>query len=201
MHISPVLKLTKILLSRLSCRLFWARLSGTLHHTSVSETSASVRGRLLKQVLRPNHSPRAGTAQSADTAGGFNMMELVQQLIAGAGVDQQQAEGGAGLLFGRVKEQLSSGDFSKVAEAVPGVESLIGAAPSGGGGLGGLLGGMASALGGKELGNLASLASGFSQLGLDAGMIGKFVPIVLGFLQNQGGEGLAALVGKVLQGD
>ncbi|MCG7899883.1 MAG: DUF2780 domain-containing protein [Candidatus Thiodiazotropha lotti] len=129
-------------------------------------------------------------------------MELVQQLISGAGVSQEQAEGGAGLLFGLVKDQLSSGDFSQVTNAVPGIESLIDAAPSeDSGGLGGLLGGVASAIGGEQLGNMASLASGFSKLDLDAGMIGKFVPIVLSFLQSQGGDGLSDLVAKVLQGD
>ena len=129
------------------------------------------------------------------------MMELVQQLVQGAGVSASQAEGGAGLLFGLVKDQLSSGDFSKVAEAVPGIEGLIDAAPGSGGGLGGMLGGVASALGGSELGNLASLASGFSKLDLDAGMIGKFIPIVLNYLQSQGGDGLVSLVKGVLQGD
>ncbi|MCG7955172.1 MAG: DUF2780 domain-containing protein [Candidatus Thiodiazotropha endolucinida] len=129
-------------------------------------------------------------------------MELVQQLVSGAGVSQEQAEGGAGLLFGLVKDQLSSGDFSQVSSAIPGIESLIDAAPSeDSGGLGGLLGGVASTIGGDQLGNMASLASGFSKLDLDAGMIGKFVPIVLSFLQSQGGDGLSDLVAKVLQGD
>ncbi|RLW62993.1 MAG: hypothetical protein B6D73_17350 [gamma proteobacterium symbiont of Stewartia floridana] len=129
-------------------------------------------------------------------------MELVQQLVSGAGVSQEQAEGGAGLLFGLVKDQLSSGDFSQVSSAIPGIESLIDAAPAeDSGGLGGLLGGVASAIGGDQLGNMASLASGFSKLDLDAGMIGKFVPIVLSFLQSQGGDALSDLVAKVLQGD
>jgi hypothetical protein len=129
------------------------------------------------------------------------MMELVQQLVAGTGVSASQAEGGAGLLFGLVKEQLSAGDFAQVAEAVPGVEGLIDAAPESGGGLGGMLGGVASALGGQELGNLASLAAGFSKLDLDAGMIGKFVPILLDYLQSQGGGDLVSRVKGVLQGD
>ncbi len=129
------------------------------------------------------------------------MMELVQQLAAGAGVSSSQAEGGAGLLFGLVKDQLSAGDFARVADAVPGVEGLIDAAPETGGGLGGLLGGVASALGGNELGNLASLAAGFGKLDLDAGMVGKFIPIVLSYLQSKGGSDLASLVQKVLQGE
>ncbi len=129
------------------------------------------------------------------------MIELIQQLVSTTGVNQQQAKGGAGLIFGLVKEQLSSGDFSKVAEAVPGVEGLIDSAPSSGGGLGGLLGGVASAMGAGDLGNLASLADGFSKLDLDAGMVGKFIPVVLSYLQNQGGDGLLSLVSGVLKGD
>jgi len=130
------------------------------------------------------------------------MMELVQQLAAGAGVSEQQAQGGAGLLLGLVKKQLSSGDFAQVAGALPEAQGLIDAAPGGdGGGLGGMLGGLAASLGGAELGNLASLASGFSKLDMDAGMIGKFVPILLSFLQAKGGDGVASLVGKVFQGD
>ncbi len=129
------------------------------------------------------------------------MMELVQQLVTATGVSASQAEGGAGLLFGLVKDKLSSGDFARVAGALPGVEDLIDAAPDSGGGLGGLLGGVASALGGKELGNLASLAGGFGKLDLDAGMIGKFIPIVLSYLQSKGGGDLASLVQNVLQGE
>jgi hypothetical protein len=128
------------------------------------------------------------------------MIELIQQLVSSTGVNQQQAEGGAGLIFGLVKERLSSGDFSKVADAVPGVEGLIDSAPSSGGGLGGLLGGVASAMGAGDLGNLASLAEGFSKLDLDAGMVGKFIPVVLSYLQNQGGDGLLSLVSGVLKG-
>jgi predicted metalloprotease len=64
------------------------------------------------------------------------MMELVQQLVAGAGVSASQAEGGAGLLFGLVKDRLSGGDFSCVADAVPGIEGLIDTAPDSAGGLG-----------------------------------------------------------------
>lgn len=130
------------------------------------------------------------------------MLELIQQLVAGIGINQQQAEGGVGLLMGLVKDKLSAGDFAQIAEAVPGVAGLIDKAPqAASGGLGSLLGGVVSALGGAELGNLASLASGFSKLDLDAGTAGKFIPILLSFLQSQGGKDLAAMVGRALQGD
>ncbi len=128
------------------------------------------------------------------------MMELVQQLVSSTGVTEQQAEGGAGLIMGLLKDQLSSGDYSQLADAVPGVDSLIDSAPSAGG-VGGLLGSVAGALGGGDLGSLAKLAGGFSDLGLDSGMLGKFVPVVLAFIQDKGGEGLAGIVANVLQGD
>jgi len=128
------------------------------------------------------------------------MMELVEQLVSATGVSSAQAEGGAGLLLGLLKQQLASGDFSKVADAVPGVDGLIDAAPATGGGLGGLLGGVASALGGSELGNLATLAGGFDKLGLDAGMIGRFVPVLLSFLEAKGGGELVSLASRVLKG-
>ena len=129
------------------------------------------------------------------------MIELIQQLVAGTGVSEQQAEGGVGLLLGLLKDQLASGDFAKVTDAIPEAEGLIDTAPDSGGGLGGLMGSVASSLGGSELGNLASLASGFSKLDLDAGMIGKFVPVLLSFLQAKGGDGLVSIVGQVLQGE
>jgi hypothetical protein len=51
------------------------------------------------------------------------------------------------------------------------------------------------------MGNMASLAGGFSKLGLDSGMIGKFIPIVLSYVQGTGGSGVKQLLEKALQAD
>ena len=128
-------------------------------------------------------------------------MNLVETIINQLGVDEQQASGGAGLLFQLAKDKLSGGEFSQVAEAVPGIEDMMSAAPEAGGGLGGLLGKVGGMLGGKagQLGELAQAAQGFSSLGLDSGMIGKFVPIILSFVQQQGGEGVMGILQKVLE--
>ncbi|HSF08552.1 MAG TPA: DUF2780 domain-containing protein [Nitrospirales bacterium] len=139
-------------------------------------------------------------------------MELIQQLVNNLGVNEGQAKGGVGLLFKLAKEKLSSGEFQQLAEKVPGVRDLLGAAPapspaaSAGGGMMGALGGIAASLGAGGLGNkigglenLANLASGFSQLGLSPDMIGKFLPIVLSFVQNQGGDSMKGLLEKVLK--
>ncbi len=127
-------------------------------------------------------------------------MEIIDLLTKNLGVGEDQAKGGAGLLFNLVKEKLGDSEFSQVEEHVPGINELIDSAPKSEG-LGTALGGLASGLGGgaSKLGNIASLASGFSKLGLDSSMVGKFVPIVLSFVQEKGGGGLQALLGNVLK--
>ena len=62
----------------------------------------------------------------------------------------------------------------------------------------GAMGGLMSSVGGGvgDLGALANLAGGFDKLGMDSGMIGRFVPVVLDFARNQGGD----TVGNLLKG-
>lgn len=88
---------------------------------------------------------------------------------------------------------------AKVANYVPGIENLLSEAPQAGGMLG-ALGGLASAMGGEAtgIGNIMSLAGGFSKLGLDSGMIAQFIPIILSFVQNQGGDEIKNLLENVL---
>lgn len=128
-------------------------------------------------------------------------MELVQTLMNQLNISDDQASGGVGLLMNLAKDQLSSGEFDQVKGALPEVEGMMNQAPETGGGLGGMLGGLTSAFGGDagQLGNLAELASGFSKLDLDTGMIAKFIPIVLSYAQSQGGDMVQGLLSKALQ--
>ena len=126
-------------------------------------------------------------------------MELIDLLTNTLGVNADQATGGAGLLFRLAKEKLGDTDFSQISQHVPGVNELIESAPESGG-IAGALGGLASALGGSgsELGNLASLAGGFSKLELDSGMIGKFIPVILSFVESKGGGAVKGLLEQAL---
>ncbi|UCH66414.1 MAG: DUF2780 domain-containing protein [Ignavibacterium sp.] len=127
-------------------------------------------------------------------------MELINQLVSSLDVSEDQAKGGAGLIFSYAKEKLG-GDFSQVTDAIPEATNLIDKAPSEGGSLGGMLGGVASTIGGSlgDAGGLMSLAGGFSKLGLDSGLIGKFVPIILSFVQGKAGDGVKNLLAGVLK--
>lgn len=125
------------------------------------------------------------------------MNELIGQLVSQLGVQEEQAKGGAGLLLKLAQNKLG-GDFGKVAAAIPGANELIGAAPAAGGAAK-LLGGVAGAIGGGKAGDLASLAAGFTQLKLDPALIGKFVSIILAFVQSKGGAEIANLLAGVLK--
>jgi hypothetical protein len=140
------------------------------------------------------------TYSGATNRGGGALMELIDQLTKNLEISEGAATGGAGLLFKLAQEKLSKGDFSQVANAIPGITGMISAAPQSGGLLGDL-GKIASGLGGGagQLGNLASLAGGFSKLGLDSGMIGKFLPIILEFAQSKGGNVVKAILEKALK--
>ncbi len=128
-------------------------------------------------------------------------MELIEMLTSALGVKEDAAKGGAGLLLGLAKQKLGEKDFSQVSKQIPNINGILNAAPEAGGGMLGTLGKMASGLGGTagQLGTLASLAGGFSKLGMDSGMIGKFIPIILSFVQSKGGEGVKAILEKALK--
>jgi hypothetical protein len=127
------------------------------------------------------------------------MQELIQQIISQLNISEDQAKGGAGLIFKLAKEKLGDADWSQLAGKVPGAEELAGAAPEEGG-LSSLVGGLTSALGGKAeaLGDLSGLASGFKKLNLDADLVGKFVPVVLSFVKSKGGDELVSLMQNLL---
>ena len=120
----------------------------------------------------------ASTPQTAD------LLSALSEL----NVTPEQAIGGAGAMLGLAKNQLSSTDYSELAKSVPGIDIL-----SGGGELGalaGLLGSSGNAAGlGNALGavkNTTDLSSAFSALGMDAGMIGQFAPVLLQYFGQQG---------------
>lgn len=127
-------------------------------------------------------------------------MELLQMLTSQLGITEEQARGGAGLLFNLAKEKLGSNEFNQVANAVPGVEDLISSAPKSRG-LMRALGGITSSLGigAGQLGNLSSLAGGFKNLNLDSGMVGKFIPIILSFVQSKGGDTIKGILENILK--
>ena len=123
-------------------------------------------------------------------------MDLITTLVDTLGITKDQAKGGSGALFQNAKDNLSADDFKKVSDAVPAMDKYLAAAPDVKSGLGGTLGSSLSSLGGDaaKAGSMLDLTSAFSKLGMDSGTLGKFVPVVLDFVQSKGGASVAGLL-------
>ena len=124
---------------------------------------------------------------SADTS------KLIGSLVDTLGVSEEQATGGAGAVFKEAKNNMSSGDYSQLLSSVPGIDSLISKAPQSGG-----LAGKASSLLGGSAGSMTGLADSFSKLGLSPDMVNQFVPVILDFVQSEGGQQAMTLLKNAL---
>lgn len=124
------------------------------------------------------------------------MQELVDQLTRELGINAAQAQLGAGILFKAAREKLGGAEFQKLLGGVPGVPDLVKLAPAPGGG--GLLGGLTSALGGNAA-LLATVAAGFSKLGMSTDLAKKFVPVVLAYVRKHAGAEVVAKVEAALR--
>jgi len=135
----------------------------------------------------------------APSAGNAGTMDLISKLVDALGITEKQAEGGLGALFNNAKENLSTEDFNKAADAVPGVDKYMAEAPStdSGGSAGGLLKSSGlSSLGGSasKIGGMAGLTDTFSKLGMNSETMTKFVPIVVDFMESKAGSSVAGLL-------
>jgi hypothetical protein len=140
----------------------------------------------------------AGASQAQAPATGASAAasaspELVGALSKELGATPEQAAGAAGSLFGIAKSRLKPEEFSQVAAAVPGMDSLLKAAPKSSETAG--TSGALSQLGGSASG-LAAATSAFTKLGLSPEMVGKAVPVLTSFVTKSGG----AQVGNLLAG-
>ena len=128
------------------------------------------------------------------------MKELVDMLTRNLGVNGAQAEGGAAVLFKAARDKLGGAEFDQLLGGLPGLGDLMKKAPaSGGGGLGGMLGGLASAVGGNA-GLIATIVGGFGKLGLTTDHAKKFVPVIMQFLNTKVGPDVVSRLEKTLRG-
>ena len=115
----------------------------------------------------------AKVASSVVSTNGNKSMDLVGMLTSQLGVSDKQAKGGLGSILNYAKGALSSGEYSTLANAIPGAESLVKSASS-------------ALSNGNTAGSLSSLASSFSSLGLNSDMVGKFVPVIMDYFKGSG---------------
>ena len=147
----------------------------------------------LIAVSAPNARAQADAAAAAVKAS----PALIEALSQEIGSSPEQAAGAAGALFGLAKSRLSADEFSQVANAVPGIDSLLSAAPVMGGAVG-TAGGTLSQLGGSAAG-LGAATSAFSKLGLKPDMVAKAIPVLTSFVGKSGGANVASLLAGALK--
>jgi hypothetical protein len=123
------------------------------------------------------------------------MTTLIPLLTKNLGVTDTQAKGGAGAIFDYVKKKVSAEDFAKVTSGLPGVDSLLKFAPKTSD-LSRQVGGLSPALGGKSdmAGGMAGLTESFAKLGLDAGMVDKYVKTILDYSQAEAGKAVTNII-------
>ncbi|PID41963.1 MAG: hypothetical protein CSB48_12540 [Proteobacteria bacterium] len=155
-----------------------------------------------KQSKSGASSIKNGTSSMMDTAGSV-AMGLLPALTSQLGVTETQAKGGMGSLMQMAKGALSSGEFSQLSQGIPGMDTLLAAAPVlSNSGLGKALssaGGLAS-----SLGSLGQVTKQFEALGLSSDMIAKFATIAVSYFSGgnaasgSGSSGTAGLLKKGL---
>ena len=136
----------------------------------------------------------AGQASAAADAAAKASPALVGALSKELGSSPAQAAGAAGALFGLARTRLKPDQFSQIAAAVPGMDSLLGAAPSSGGGGLGALSQVAGSAGG-----LANAAAAFSKLGLKPDLVAAAIPVLTSFVTKSGGAGVGQLLASALK--
>jgi len=126
----------------------------------------------------------AASALSSKTASSSSSesTSLVSMLTQQLGVTETQATGGTAALLGKAKSAMSSTDYAGLLSAVPELSSF-----SGGSGTS-----MLDSLGGD------SLTQQFSALGMDSSMVGKFVPILLDYVNTSGGSEMTGMLKSAL---
>lgn len=120
--------------------------------------------------------------------------DLVASVMSQLGLNQSQAEGGLGSLLTLAKSTLGNESFGPIASAIPGIDSLLGAAPvlDGGSGMSGLLS-KAGDLGSSLQGG-AQVYDSFEKLGISKELAQPMVDIVKGYLDANAGEGTTDLL-------
>ncbi|MBV7316675.1 DUF2780 domain-containing protein [Shewanella sp. NIFS-20-20] len=144
-----------------------------------------------KKTETPTQAPAAATANT------FSDNALVNSLSS-LNLNPSQTEGGIGSILQLAKSTLGDGEFASLSKSIPGVDSLLAAAPvlSGDNGLSGLLASAGDV--GKGLQGSAMVYDAFEKLGIPKDMVIPMINGVKSYLESQGDTGAIGLLNKGL---
>ena len=155
-------------------------------------------------VLLAGSAAAQDAAALADQIKGSANPELIGMLTKELGGSVEQASGVAGSLLGLAKTRLKPEEFTKVSNAIPGIDSLLSAAPAmtgatGTAGAAAAATGTTGTAGANTMGGLASLAPAFEKLGLTPSAAAKAVPILTTYVSKTGGADVGSLLAGALK--
>ncbi|MEW5977396.1 MAG: DUF2780 domain-containing protein [Acidobacteriota bacterium] len=115
-------------------------------------------------------------------------MDLLKSLSAKLGVTRDQARGGAGLLLRWAGQAMGPQDFSEAMKLLPEAQEFLAETV-------GMSGHVEEACLKPPSPTEAfpDLVSGFRSLGLEGGMVLRFLPFILAFVQIKGGDQINSL--------
>ncbi|ALM89224.1 MULTISPECIES: DUF2780 domain-containing protein [Alteromonas] len=152
-------------------------------HASANDTLNKLKGMLGDASTSTSQTTEAAVASSLDVS------SLVSMVSENLGVSETQSEGGLASIFDYAKGNLTTADYSELASAIPGLDSLLENVPSvaadstnGGSTISGLLS-KASEYS-SSLGSINELKQQFDALGLDADMISSFITQINTYLNS-----------------
>lgn len=125
----------------------------------------------LIQTVAPVAAPIADATLSSNP--------LIKNITTATGVTATQAVGGTAAILNEAKTNMAPTDYAALSKQMPQLGTILSAAPSGIMGSG-------------------TVASQFGALGMDAGMIEKFTPLILQYIQTGSTPGMAQLVQAAL---
>jgi hypothetical protein len=100
---------------------------------------------------------------------------LVRNLSSKLGVTEKQAEGGAAAVLSLAKHRMGDGEFGKLSDSHAEIGSILKAA------------------GNLNVTSMVDLAKQFKNLGIDAGLVQKFIPAISDYFGSKGGAGSGLL--------
>jgi hypothetical protein len=130
-------------------------------------------------------------------------MGLLPMLTNQLGVTETQAEGGMGSLLQVAQGALSSDEFGQLGQGIPGMDSLLAAAPAlgtksaGGNALTSMLSNAGGMVGG--LGAMGQLTQQFEALGLSPDMIMQFANMAISYFSSSDATASESNTGDLLQ--
>ena len=126
--------------------------------------------------------------------------DLISLLVNQLGVTNEQATGGTAAVFKTAQDNLQADEYKTITTAMPEVTGWVEQAPVVKKESSDWMSSATSLMGdsGKKVNSASSLLDSFKSLGMDGDMVAQFTPIVLDYVQKNGGDICVNLMKSVL---